>query len=341
MSAPTLMQSCAIRSASPGGQTSPEVAAAHHVSADGTGSRPTQRRPGKSSRAHGSSAGAHASADGLPLTRCPGGKSQPLTDHRAHVSAQWSHEPGTRDRAWSASRKPAGRPQSRRSCQQPPPDIRTSKHLKADIRALTAAVLSCCTRSSGFRIISLTCGAMGIRTPDLLHAMEPTSVHDSPPPFVIDAADQVIRSRQSARVHQDSLRTITNTVTSRPWIILSSNTETVFPGMADPLTDRSRHLRTARALTCPGRAGAPTLHCADAIALRARQPRAASSQQHGQAARHGQCTPAPASCTPGARPVDLTDQSLSSKHQTADNPHPPGGTQGPNDVLFASKGLSR
>jgi len=184
MSAPTLMQSCAIRSASPGGQISPEVAAAHHVSADGTGSRPTQRRPGKSSRAHGSSAGAHASADGLPLTRCPGGKSQPLTDHRAHVSAQWSHEPGTRDRAWSASRKPAGRPQSRRSCQQPPPDIRTSKHLKADIRALTAAVLSCCTRSSGFRIISLTCGAMGIRTPDLLHAISRQVIHRSPPPQV-------------------------------------------------------------------------------------------------------------------------------------------------------------
>jgi len=44
-----------------------------------------------------------------------------------------------------------------------------------------AAVPCCCTcpetLGSGFRIIPLTCGAMGIRTPDLLHAMNHQHVH--------------------------------------------------------------------------------------------------------------------------------------------------------------------
>jgi uncharacterized protein (DUF1778 family) len=39
-------------------------------------------------------------------------------------------------------------------------------------------------RGSGFRIMSLTCGAMGIRTPDLLHAIQRQPVHSSPSPQV-------------------------------------------------------------------------------------------------------------------------------------------------------------
>src|ERR1022692_1963996 len=43
---------------------------------------------------------------------------------------------------------------------------------RAAPQVIAVAVLSCCTRCPGFRIICLTCGAMGIRTPDLLHAMQ-------------------------------------------------------------------------------------------------------------------------------------------------------------------------
>jgi hypothetical protein len=61
-----------------------------------------------------------------------------------------------------------------------------------------------------------TSGAMGIRTPDLLHAMQRRSVHHRPPPFTTDTADQPVRPQESARVHHRSLRTVTSLVTSHP-----------------------------------------------------------------------------------------------------------------------------
>ncbi len=67
------------------------------------------------------------------------------------------------------------------------------------------------------RILSVTLGgAMGIRTPDLLHAMERRSVHHRPPPFTMGTADQPVRPPQSAGVHHRSLRTVTSLVTSHP-----------------------------------------------------------------------------------------------------------------------------
>jgi len=57
---------------------------------------------------------------------------------------------------------------------------------------------------------------MGIRTPDLLHAMEQRSVHHSPLPFATDTADQPIRPPQSAAVQDSSLRMVTSLVTSHP-----------------------------------------------------------------------------------------------------------------------------
>src|ERR1035438_6249097 len=51
---------------------------------------------------------------------------------------------------------------------------------RAPARAIAVAVLSCCTRCPGFRISLLTSGAMGIRTPDLLHAIQRQPVHRSP-----------------------------------------------------------------------------------------------------------------------------------------------------------------
>jgi hypothetical protein len=46
-------------------------------------------------------------------------------------------------------------------------------------RPVAAAVLSCCTWCPDFRVLSVTCGAKGIRTPDLLHAISRQHVHRS------------------------------------------------------------------------------------------------------------------------------------------------------------------
>ena len=56
---------------------------------------------------------------------------------------------------------------------------------------------------------------MGIRTPDLLHAMESRPVHDGPRQFTSDPSELAIRSDWTTSVHQSSLRTVTSLVTSR------------------------------------------------------------------------------------------------------------------------------
>jgi hypothetical protein len=62
-------------------------------------------------------------------------------------------------------------PESPSRPQQHQPRKMPCPNRRAVPRAITIAVLSCCTRCPVFRIMSLTSGAMGIRTPDLLHAM--------------------------------------------------------------------------------------------------------------------------------------------------------------------------
>jgi hypothetical protein len=55
---------------------------------------------------------------------------------------------------------------------------------------------------------------MGIRTPDLLHAMERRTVHHSPRQVTADCAELRIRSGQGTSVHESPLRTVTSLVTS-------------------------------------------------------------------------------------------------------------------------------
>ena len=82
--------------------------------------------------------------------------------------------------------------------------------------AVIAAVLYCCTRCPGVRIMVLTCGATETRTPDLLHAMERRIVHRSPRPFTRDPPELAFRPEQVTSVHQSSPRTVTSLVTSPP-----------------------------------------------------------------------------------------------------------------------------
>ena len=68
---------------------------------------------------------------------------------------------------------------------------------------------------------------MGIRTPDLLHAMERRTVHRNPRQFTRDPAELAFRPEQVTSVHESSLRTVTSLVTSptncRPKSQQSSN----------------------------------------------------------------------------------------------------------------------
>jgi hypothetical protein len=57
-------------------------------------------------------------------------------------------------------------------------------------------------------------GATGIRTPDLLHAMERRTVHHSPHQATRDRAELRIRSGQVTSVHESPPRTVTSLVTS-------------------------------------------------------------------------------------------------------------------------------
>jgi hypothetical protein len=85
------------------------------------------------------------------------------------------------------SENPASRSSRGRS---PDPDRRAAS------LASTVAVLCCCTRCPGFRIMSLTNGAMGIRTPDLLHAIQRQPGH----PRVSAQVTVLPRPLQSTRV---------------------------------------------------------------------------------------------------------------------------------------------
>jgi len=75
-------------------------------------------------------------------------------------------------------------PPTRGPCQQPSPAGRPDPTMRAGSHPVVTAVLRCCTRGPAFRIMCLTCGAMGIRTPDLLHASQWQPVHPRPSPQV-------------------------------------------------------------------------------------------------------------------------------------------------------------
>ncbi len=64
-----------------------------------------------------------------------------------------------------------------RSWSTPAPGDASTPNWCAAPHATAVAVLCCCTRGSGFRIMSLTCGAKGTRTPGLLHAISRQHVH--------------------------------------------------------------------------------------------------------------------------------------------------------------------
>jgi hypothetical protein len=80
-------------------------------------------------------------------------------------NGEWSILPGQR-----APRPVAASGLSMR-CQQSLPGAELDPGWLGSTSCHRVAVLCCCTRWPGFRIMSLTCGAKGIRTPDLLHAM--------------------------------------------------------------------------------------------------------------------------------------------------------------------------
>jgi hypothetical protein len=76
------------------------------------------------------------------------------------------------------TRQPQTLPAANRRQMEPDPNT-----CAADDPVATA-VLSCCTRCPYFRILSLTCGAKGTRTPGLLHAIHRQHVHQRLPPQV-------------------------------------------------------------------------------------------------------------------------------------------------------------
>jgi len=95
-------------------------------------------------------------------------------------------------------------------------------------------------------------GAMGIRTPDLLHAMESRSVHGSPREFTAAPAELVIRSDRISSVHQSSVRTVTSLVTSP---------RHTWAWAADPGLFRIEVPRLARSLRQPARRGPGGAQC--------------------------------------------------------------------------------
>jgi hypothetical protein len=74
-------------------------------------------------------------------------------------------------------------------------------------------------------------GATGIRTPDLLHAMECRLVHDGPGQVTFDPPELRIRPPRATTVHAGSLRTVSSLVTS----VQVSSPGTVTSSRAQPL----------------------------------------------------------------------------------------------------------
>ena len=71
-------------------------------------------------------------------------------------------------------------------CRRPQPSARSkpASNACAASHAVPVAVLCCCTHGPAVRIMSLTCGAKGTRTPDPLLANNRQHVHPRPSPQV-------------------------------------------------------------------------------------------------------------------------------------------------------------
>jgi hypothetical protein len=81
-----------------------------------------------------------------------------------------AQRPETRPRSWIVCRRPRGPSPHSNAC--------------AESHAVPVAVLSCCTIAPTVRIMLLTCGAKGTRTPDPLLANNRQHVHPRLPPQV-------------------------------------------------------------------------------------------------------------------------------------------------------------
>jgi hypothetical protein len=86
---------------------------------------------------------------------------------------------GRRARAHQRTKEHSSWSQGFQAAPRPPLHLatRATPNWCAAPHATAVAVLCCCTLGSGFRIISLTCGAKGTRTPGLLHAISRQHVH--------------------------------------------------------------------------------------------------------------------------------------------------------------------
>src|ERR1019366_3048484 len=159
---------------------------------------------------------------------------------------------------------------------------------------------------------------MGIRTPDLLHALEKRSVHRSPLPFSTDTADQPIRPPQSAAVHDSSLRMVTSFVTSHPGNAAPARQTrpdtwpSARPDSACTQATRALrafHQRRARSARTRAAAPEPWRTASRAAAAGKRPPglREPDAVPAPPAAR-GQCTPPAAGRTPAAQADARPDQ---------------------------------
>ena len=98
----------------------------------------------------------------------------PGHDHRASVNGMTiGHSP------WSRSPKTLPGPASAGYASNPGGEAEPNSGWPGSVTCSWVAVLCCCTRCPGFRIMSVTCGAKGTRTPGLLHAISRQHIHSS------------------------------------------------------------------------------------------------------------------------------------------------------------------
>jgi hypothetical protein len=154
-------------------------------------------------------------------------------------------------------------------------------------------------------------GAMGIRTPDLLHAMERRPVHHSPRQVTCDPLELGICPGQTVSVHVSSPRTVTSLVTSHRH------------GRTHAAGNHSRFRISMTRLACPParpawHSGGPAITAVQASPLAPGRPSSRALPQ-GLSARASQ-GPGGAQCTP-----ERTDRTAGVRAPGAPAEHAPAG----------------
>jgi hypothetical protein len=139
---------------------------------------------------------------------------------------------------------------------------------------------------------------MGIRTPDLLHAMERRTVHHSPRQATRDCPELRIRSQQSTSVHDSPLRTVTSLVTSP----VRDHAGHKHQGSKKPASpDLSPHFTSLA--RDPARRYCPAAFLPEPVVSGTGAPAHPGSASSCPAPRGRQCTPGSRDRTAGARPA--------------------------------------